>query len=163
MSNESVVEDLQAAVRMELSAAHQYQLHAHVLEDWGLGKLAKQMRTEMSEELGHSDAFIERIMFLDGEPRLELAKAPQKAATLREMFEMDLADETEAIEFYSRCASSAGAAGDIGSRVLFERIALDEEGHKSWLSTQLSLLDRLGEKAFSAKYVDFDDEGSEED
>ena len=164
MSNERIIEDLQTAVKMEMSAAHQYQLHAHVLDDWGLDKLARKMRSEFAEELGHSDAFLERIFFLEGEPEIALAKAPQRAGSLAEMFEMDLADEKDAIAFYTKAARNAAEVGDIGSRVLFERIALDEEGHKEWLETQLSLLKRLGEKTFSAKYVDFEaDEDDDED
>jgi len=163
MSNENILEDLQSAVKMELTATHQYQLHAHVLDDWGLGKLARKMRAEMTEELGHSDAFLERIMFLGGEPAVALAKAPRKASSLKDMFEMDLADENEAIAFYTRAATNAGTVGDIGSRVLFERIALDEEGHKSWLELQLSLLDRLGEQAFSAKYAEIGEDAADGD
>jgi len=45
---------------MELTAIQQYLLHAHVLDDWGLDVLAKQMRTEMNDELGHAGRFIER-------------------------------------------------------------------------------------------------------
>ncbi len=154
MSNQQAIEDLQTALKMELTAAHQYQLHAHVLEDWGLGKLAKQMRTEMTEELGHSDAFIERIMFLEGTPKVEMMRAPRRANSLVEMFEMDLADEAEAIAVYSRAAANAATAGDIGTRHLFERIAIDEEGHKTWLQTQLALIERIGEKNYSAKFVE---------
>ena len=36
MKNEATMENLQKALQMELTAAHQYQLHAHVLDDWGL-------------------------------------------------------------------------------------------------------------------------------
>ena len=138
---------------MELSAAHQYQLHAHVLDDWGLDKLAAQMRVEMQEELGHSDEYIARIMFLNGNPNLEFYKKPVQANSLVEMFKSDLADEEEAIAFYTMASQHAARVGDIGTRTLFEKIVLDEEGHKSWLELQLSLIERLGEKAFSAKYV----------
>ena len=62
MSNETTLKNLQRALQMELTAAHQYQLHAHVLDDWGLDKLATQMRSEMQEELVHADEFINRIM-----------------------------------------------------------------------------------------------------
>jgi bacterioferritin len=30
---------------------------------------------------------------------------------------------------------------------------LDEEGHKGWLELQLGLIERLGEKAYSAKFM----------
>lgn len=153
MRNTKTIAALNKALQMEMSAAHQYQLHAHVLEDWGLDRLAAQMREEMAEELGHSDRFIERIMFLKGEPEIGFQKPPQRAASLVEMFQHDLADEEEAIEVYSQAARDAAEAGDIGTRVLFEQIALDEEGHKSWLELQLDLIERIGEPAYSAKYV----------
>lgn len=153
MSNETTMKNLQKALSMELSAMHQYQLHAHTLDDWGLDKLAAQMRQEMQEELGHSNEYMNRIMFLNGEPELEFYKKPVKAKTLEEMFKADLADEEEAISFYTSAAMQAGEQADVGTRTLFEKILLDEEGHKSWLELQLSLLDRLGEKTFSSKYV----------
>lgn len=153
MSNEKTMKNLQRALSMELSAMHQYQLHAHTLEDWGLDKLAVQMRQEMQEELGHSSEYINRIMFLNGEPELEFYKKPVKAHSLEAMFKADLADEEEAIAFYTTAARQASEESDVGTRTLFEKVLLDEEGHKSWLEVQLSLLDRLGEKTFSAKYV----------
>ena len=132
MSNGDTLANLNKALQMEMSAAHQYQLHAHVLEDWGLDRLAQQMRAEMAEEIGHSDRFIARIMFLKGDPDIAFQKAPLRAKSLVEMFKADLADEEEAIAFYSLASAQAT---DIGSRRLFEEIALEEEGHKSWLET----------------------------
>ncbi|MCY0095826.1 bacterioferritin [Hoeflea ulvae] len=153
MADNETMKNLQKALHMELTAAHQYQLHSHVLDDWGLDKLAAQMRKELHEELGHSDLFIERILFLRGEPELQFYKKPKLASSLVDMFKSDLADEEEAIEFYTRASQHATEESDIGTRTLFEKIVLDEEGHKAWLELQLSLIDRLGEKAYSAKYV----------
>jgi len=153
MSDNKTMKNLQKALHMELTAAHQYQLHAHVLDDWGLDILAAQMREEMQEELGHSDLYIARMMFFGGKPDLEFYKKPVQAGSLVEMFNSDLADEKEAIEFYTLASQQADKAGDIGTRTLFEKVVLDEEGHKSWLELQLSLIERLGEQAFSSKYV----------
>lgn len=156
MSNSAIVDDLNTALQMEMTAAHQYQLHAHVLDDWGLGKLAAKMRMEQAEEIGHSDLFLERILFLKGDPKIAFAKAPQRVDTLVEMFRADLADEEGAIEFYLKAAKTADSANDVGSRLLFEQIAMDEEGHKAWLELQLDLIERIGEQAYSAKLVVFD-------
>jgi bacterioferritin len=153
MNNDKTIENLNKALQMEMSATHQYQLHAHVLEDWGLDKLARQMRDEMQEELGHSDRFIERIMFLKGNPDIAFEKPPHRASSLVDMFKADLADEEDAIRFYTAAAKAADEIGDIGSRALFEQIVLDEEGHKNWLELQLDLIDRIGEPAYSAKFV----------
>jgi bacterioferritin len=100
MSNAKTVENLNKALQMELTAAHQYQLHAHVLDDWGLNLLAAKMREEQIEEIGHSDLFIKRVLFLKGTPEIAFAKAPKRAENLREMFKADLADEEDAIAFY---------------------------------------------------------------
>ena len=40
----------------------------------------------------------------------------------------------------TQAARNADEAGDIGSRDIFERTAMDEEGHMEWLDLQLSLL-----------------------
>ncbi len=153
MANKKTLKNLQKALGMELTAAHQYQLHAHVLEDWGIDRLAGQMREEMQEELGHSDAFIERILFLNGDPELNFEKAPSRAQSLNDMFQADLEDEKGAIKFYTEAARDAADEGDIGSRVLFEKIALDEEGHMSWLTLQLDLIARMGEPAYISKHM----------
>lgn len=153
MNSENTIKNLQAALSMELTACHQYQLHASVLDDWGLDRLASQMREEMTEELGHSDEFISRILFLNGTPELALQKTPVLAKGLKEMFELDLADEKEAIEFYTSAAREASDNGDIGSRTIFEKIVLDEEGHMGWLELQLNLLERMGEPAYISKHM----------
>ena len=161
MSNETTLKNLQKALHMELTAAHQYQLHAHVLDDWGLDKLAAQMRNEMQEELTHADTFINRIMFLNGKPDMEFHKKPVAAESLEAMFKADLSDEEGAIAFYTEAAKEAAQQADVGSRTLFEKILLEEEHHKAWLELQLSLLDRLGEKAYAAKYVSGADSAAE--
>ncbi|MFO0818662.1 MAG: bacterioferritin [Pirellulales bacterium] len=158
MARVNTLKNLQTALSMELSAAHQYQLHACVLDEWGMGLLGSKMREEMQEELGHSEQFLKRLMFLKGEPRMEFAKPPVRATSLKEMFETDLQDELAAIAFYTQASIEAAQESDIGSRQLFERIALDEEQHMSWLELQLDLLKRMGEPAYIAKYMSMGEE-----
>lgn len=145
--------NLQKAISMELAAVNQYMLHLLTTEDWGLDKLSATMRSEMLEELGHAEEYSRRLVFLGGTPELKAAKIPTSAKSLKDMFEADLVDEKDAMSFYTEAARQAGAAGDIGTRNLFERTALDEEGHMSWLELQLSLLDRMGEPAFTAMQI----------
>lgn len=149
MSNRTrSVENLQKALAMEMTAIHQYLLHAHVIEDWGLDALAAKMREEMTEELGHAGRFIDRILYLEGDPVIEAAKPPKRAEALGELFAADLEEEKGAIDFYAEAAKAADEDRDIGTRVLFEEILMDEEGHKDWLAQQLSLLKRMGEPTF---------------
>lgn len=152
-THSSSLENLQKALSMELTAFQQYLLHAHVLDDWGLDKLASKMREEMHEELNHASEFINRILFLKRDPKIAPDKPPQRARSLKDMFEIDLSDEKGAIQFYAKAAEVAGDDRDIGTRTIFERILLEEEGHMSWLELQLDLLRRMGEPAYIAKYM----------
>ena len=143
-----VLENLQRALTMELTAIHQYLLHSHVVADWGLDKLAATMRQEMQEELTHANALIERIMFLDGEPDVSALDSIGRAQGIKDMFEIDLQDEYEARTFCTKVANEADKAGDIGSRDLFTRLVHDEEGHIAWFEAQLGLLEKLGEPTY---------------
>lgn len=148
-----VLEHLQTALSMELAAVHQYLLHAHVAEDWGLDRLAAKMREEMHEELDHADEFMRRIMFLEGTPEMKAAKTPQRAQAIADLFEADLRDEQDAIKFYTQAARAAREAEDIGTRDLFENTVIDEEGHMTWLETQLNLIKRLGEPVYLSMQI----------
>ena len=153
MNSKENLANLQKALAMELTAMHQYQLHACVLDDWGMDLLATKMRAEMQEELGHCEQFLVRILFLKGDPQLAFAKPPVRAASLADMFSIDLADEKQAIDFYTQASLKAAAENDIGTRQLFERIAVEEEQHMNWLELQLDLLKRMGEPAYIAKHM----------
>lgn len=153
MSTETTLKNLNAALQMEMTAAHQYQLHAHVLDDWGLDKLAVAMRSEFEEELVHSSRFMSRILELGGKPEIAFAATPKVAATLKAMFESDLKDEKEAITFYTQASKAAFEADDLATKALFEEIAIDEVGHRGWLELQLSLLERIGEQRYASKFV----------
>lgn len=156
-----VLENLQRALTMELTAVHQYLLHAHIAADWGLGKLADKLREEMHEELGHADVLAERIVFLDGEPDMQSVDSVARAQTIKDMFECDLKDEYEARAYYTKAASVAQNAGDLVTRDLFTKLVHDEEGHIDWIETQLGLIDRLGESTYLQMQVNVDQEDEE--
>lgn len=144
----TVLKHLQTALGMELTAVRQYLLHAHLLADWGIDKLAAKMKQEMQEELGHADQIMARMMFLEGEPDMRSAEPVNRAQSMKDMLEADLRDEIEARKYYTAAARAADEAGDLGTRDLFQRLTLDEEGHIAWLETQLALLGRIGEPAY---------------
>lgn len=69
------------------------------------------------------------------------------------MLESDLADEKETLTFYTKASLLAVEDGDLSSRAIFERIALDEEQHMGWLELQLDLLERMGEVFFGENTI----------
>lgn len=145
------IENMQEAIGLEMTAVQQYMLHAHVLDDWGLDVLAGKMRDEMAEELGHAGRFIDRILYLGGQPVVRSDKIPQQATSLQDMFRADLSEERGAVAYYTAAARNADEDKDIGTRMLFEEILLEEEGHLDWLNRQIRLLERMGEPTYIAQ------------
>jgi len=143
-----VIEHLNKALRLELTAVNQYWLHYRLVEDWGYVKLAKRERAESIEEMHHADRLANRIIFLEGLPNMQQLNPLQIGQTVKEVLEADLAGEYEAQKAYSEAREVCRIAGDYVSMALFEDLLKDEEGHINFLETQLRLLGSIGEENY---------------
>jgi bacterioferritin len=143
-----VIEYLNKALRMELTAVSQYWLHFRLVEDWGYAKLAKKERAESIEEMQHADKLTERIIFLDGFPNMQQLDPLRIGQNIKEVLESDLAGEYDARAHYSEAYEVCRTAGDYVSMKLFEELLTDEEGHINFLETQLKLLADIGEDQY---------------
>jgi bacterioferritin len=139
-----VIEHLNKALRLELTAINQYWLHYRLVEDWGYMKLARREREESIEEMHHADRLADRIIFLEGLPNMQQLNPLQIGQTVKEVLEADLAGEYEARTAYSEAREVCRIAGDYVSMALFEDLLKDEEGHINFLETQLRLLAEIG-------------------
>ena len=148
-----VLEYLNRGLRSELTAVNQYWLHYRILDDWGYKKLAKTWRKESIEEMNHADRFIERILFLDGFPNLQVLDPLRIGQTVREILDCDLAAEYEARGLYQEAAVYADSVGDKVSKNLFEELMADEEHHIDFLETQLNLVEQLGLQLYAQKHM----------
>jgi bacterioferritin len=148
-----VIEYLNRGLRSELTAINQYWLHYRILDDWGYKELAKTWRKESIEEMGHADRFVERILFLDGFPNLQVLDPLRIGQSIKEILECDLAAEYEARSLYQEAAVYADSVGDKVSKNLFEELMADEEGHIDFLETQLNLVEQLGVQLYAQKHV----------
>ena len=92
-----VIERLNEALFLELGAVNQYWLHYRLLDDWGFGKLAKKEREESIEEMNHADKLVQRIIFLEGHPNLQVLDPLRIGETVKETLECDLAAELDAL------------------------------------------------------------------
>jgi bacterioferritin len=143
-----VIEFLNAALRSELTAVSQYWLHYRLQEDWGFGRIAAKSRAESIEEMNHADRLIQRILFLEGHPNLQKLDSLRIGQNLKETLEADLAGEHDARNLYIEARDHCDSVGDYVSKVLFEELIADEEGHIDFLETQLSLHDTIGAQNF---------------
>ena len=140
----TVIEHLNKALRLELTAVNQYWLHFRLVEDWGYAKLAKKERAESIEEMQHADTLAARIIFREGLPNMQQLNPLRIGQTVREVLEADLAGEYEAQKAYSEAREVCRIAGDYVSMDLFEALLKDEEAHINFLESQLRLYDQIG-------------------
>lgn len=148
-----VIEYLNRGLRSELTAVSQYWLHYRMLDNWGLKDLAKKWRAESIEEMQHADKFIERILFFDGFPNLQVLDPLRIGQSVKEILECDLAAEHEARALYQEAATYCNGVKDYVSRDLFEELMADEEGHIDFLETQLDLISKIGVELYSQHHI----------
>ncbi|ATO57267.1 bacterioferritin [Bartonella sp. 1-1C] len=144
-----VIEQLNKALSLELSAVNQYLLHSSLIENWGYIKLAKIERKESIEEMEHVDKLIKRITFLEGHPNIQTSEPLRIGKNLKDILECDLASEYEAREFYLKSREICAKLSDHVSKKLFDELLEDEENHIDFLETQLQLFKTMGEEKYS--------------
>ena len=148
-----VIEYLNKGLRHELTSVNQYWLHYRLLDNWGLKALAKYWRKESIEEMEHADKLIERIIFLDGFPNLQVLDPLQIGQNVSEVLDRDLKTEMSARALYEEAATHCHGVRDYVSRDLFEKLMHSEEGHIDFLETQIDLVTKLGVELYSQHHI----------
>jgi bacterioferritin len=139
-----VIEYLNKGLKNELTSINQYFLHARMLKNWGLGKLAKKEYEESIDEMKHADALIERILFLGGLPNLQDLGKLLIGENVPELLNCDLQMEKQAHPMYKAAIEHCESVGDYVTRELFVKIQKSEEEHIDFLETQLQLIEKVG-------------------
>jgi bacterioferritin len=124
-----------------------------MLDNWGYKSLAKKWREESIEEMRHADKFVERILFLDGFPNMQVLDPLHIGQNIKEVMESDLEAEVGARALYQEAATHCHAVRDYVSRDLFEELLTDEEGHIDFLETQLGLISKLGLELYAQHHI----------
>jgi bacterioferritin len=151
--NEQVIAVLNQALKEELTAINQYFIHAEMCENWGYGKLGDYIKKLSIQEMKHAEALIERILFLDGVPRMAEVLPLNIGQNVKAQMENDLKLETAAVAMYNAAVKTACDAGDNGSRDLLVRLLKDEESHVDWFETQLSRIREIGLENYLAQQM----------
>jgi len=156
--NPNVIDELNKALREELTAINQYFLHAEMCENWGYNKLADYIKKQSIGEMKHAEALMERILFLDGVPTMEPLEL-KVGGNVQKMIESDLALEISAVKQYNAAVQIATELKDNGTRDLLVVLLKDEEDHVDWLEAQLHQIRELGyERYLSLQMGEFEEE-----
>lgn len=148
-----VIEQLNKALREELTAVNQYFVHAEMSFDWGYNTRGTHMKQQSIDEMKHAEALIERLLFLETTPTMAL-EALTIGDNVKKQIENDLALELGAVKSYNDAIRIAREAGDNVSRELFEHNLEDEEEHVDWLEAQLHLISEVGYERYLSQQME---------
>ncbi len=142
--NAEVLKGLNEALGEELTAINQYFLHAEMCENWGYKKLSGLNKKQSIDEMKHAEELIERILFLEGAPKMDKSQKLNIGKTVPDMLKNDLKLEIGAVAMYNRLIDLAAKKNDQGTVELLKKLLLDEEGHVDALEEQLDEIRDMG-------------------
>jgi bacterioferritin len=142
--NKHVIAALNDALKAELTAISQYFLHGEMCENWGYHRLQAVTKQHSIQEMKHAEEFIERLLFLEGVPKMDELLPLKIGGSVKAQLENDLALELGAVANYNAAIKVCTEAGDAASRELFEEVLAVEEDHVDWFETQLHQIGEIG-------------------
>ena len=142
--NQEVIAYMNELLAGELAARDQYFIHSRMYAEWGYNKLFERIGHEMEDETQHAEAFIRRILMLEGTPNMVPAKITVGKDVV-EMLKADLNTEYEVRDHLKKGIALCEEKQDYVTRdLLVGQLTDAEEDHAHGLEQQLRLIDLIG-------------------
>ena len=127
---------MQKAIAREIQVSVQYMWQHVMAKGLESAEIAETFEEVAIAEMKHAEKIAERLFYFDIAPTTK--PDPIKVGgTLKEMLEADAKAEEEAIALYKEIIKQSASEGDTTTRLLFEQILADEEGHHDTFTTLL--------------------------
>lgn len=140
-----VIEVLNKARAMELTAIIQYMNQHYNLDNMDYGDMAAKVKLIAIDEMRHAEMFAERIKELVGDPTVEPAMKSVKGQDVQQVFTFDAKLENDTIDAYNQFLLVCRENGDSGSVKLFEAIIDEEQIHFNYFDNVREHIEKLGE------------------
>ncbi|MCC6968244.1 MAG: bacterioferritin [Nitrospira sp.] len=153
LAKEKVLDYVGKVLTAELTAVHQYLLHAAMCKNWGYQRLHEHFSHLAQEEVGHSSGLIDHILYLEGAPQVEQVDTVAGGRSVADLLEADLRFELEDAELLREAIAHCSKVGDFTTRHLLEHMIIDTEEHIDWFETQLRTIKQVGLAAYLAEQI----------
>ena len=152
-AKEGVVEFLSQVLKAELTAVHQYLLHAAMCKNWGYDRLHEHFSHLATEEVSHSSGLIDHILYLDGTPNVAHLDEVAAGRAVEDLYKADLEFEVGDVELLRKAIAHCAKIGDFTTRHLLEHMIKDSEEHVDWFETQLRTIDQVGLDRYLSEHI----------
>lgn len=143
-AKEGVLDNLNKILKAELTAVHQYLLHAGLCKSWGYMRLHEEFEELAEGEVKHASQLIDQILYLDGVPNVQQVDAVASGADVKQLLEKDLEFEKEDGELLRAAIAHCAKVADFTTRHMLEHMIIDTEEHIDWFETQLETVNQIG-------------------
>lgn len=151
---ERSIELLNAAVADELQAVHQYMYFHFHCDDQGYDLLANLFKRTAIQEMVHVEKLAERILFLKGDVKMELAGEINQVRDVRAMLEMAARMEETSAQEYNEWANECAKNADAVSKKLFEELVGEEETHYNQYDDEMENLKKFGDNYLALQSIE---------
>jgi bacterioferritin len=152
-AKEGVLDQLNGILRAELTAVHQYLLHAAMSGKWGYERLQHEFRELASEEVEHSAQLLDHILYLEGDPDVDQVDEVSRGASVEALFEADLRFELQDVDALRKAIAHCAKVMDFTTRHKLEDMVKDSEEHVDWFETQLRAIEQVGLENYLSEQI----------
>ena len=142
MNAQTSIQILQAYATGLAAQSMQHKVQSKVFKSMGLTKLADKYADHSTEEMGWVDKFIDRIIDLGGEAKVEAAPAQTIYKNPVDFIKADL--EVSEREVPNLGKATCAVAEDLTTFDLLKGYYQDEEEDMFWMRGQLELIECIG-------------------
>jgi bacterioferritin len=141
---EQIITVLNTLLASELTAIHEYVVHAEICANWGYKKLDDFNDKRAQDEMKHASKLIYRICFLESVPIVSKLDKITIGALVPAQLNNDHNLELDAITAYNDAIKLAVSLGDNATRDLLEDNLEDEDRHINEIEMQLDQISKMG-------------------
>lgn len=142
MNNKKSIEALQLFVTALSEGAFVHKIQGQIFKAQGFTKLATKYIGHYTEEMEWVEKFVDRILDLGGEIKVEEQKARNLISDPIEYIKADLAIQRPGVDLLRKCMLSLSE--DITTFNLLKDYLEDEEEDLYWSEEQLELIQKIG-------------------